>query len=107
MSRVQEAAEETATQTVPAEEADQMGVDDEAEAADSSMTYFTVLLRDRLNSLFECKRINLYWEEAEDHVTIHKTSLAHRLILDAGAYDVSARLLPENLRDGREPHRIR
>ncbi len=95
----QESAEAkgTATLTAAAEDAEQMGVSENAREADSALTYFTVLLRDRLNSLFECKRLNLYWEEAEDHVTVHKTSLAHRLILDAGAYDVSARLLPENL----------
>lgn len=91
-------AKDTATLTAAAEEAEKMGVSEDAREADSALTYFTVLLRDRLNSLFECKRLNLYWEEAEDHVTVHKTSLAHRLILNAGAYDVSARLLPENLR---------
>ena len=91
-------AKDTATLTAAAEEAEKMGVSEEAREADSALTYFTVLLRDRLDSLFECKRLNLYWEEAEDHVTVHKTSLAHRLILSAGAYDVSARLLPENLR---------
>ena len=97
VSRVQEEAEETATQTVPAENADQMGVDDEAEAADSSMTYFTVLIQDRMRSLFECQRANVYWETDEPYRTIYKTSPEHALILAAGAYDVSARLLEENL----------
>ena len=91
-------AEDTATQTVAAQEADEMGVSEDAEEADSAMTFYTVLLQDRLGSLFECKRLNLYWETAEDHVTVHKTSPEHGMILDAGAYDVSARLLPENLR---------
>ena len=90
-------AEETATQTVTAEEAEQMGVSDDAEAADSAMTYYTVLLQDKMGSLFECQRLNVYWETAQDHVTIHKTSPEHTLILNAGCYDVSARLLPENL----------
>ena len=31
-------------------------------------------------------------------MTVHKSSPEHTLILNAGAYDVSARLLPENLR---------
>ncbi|MBQ8953046.1 MAG: hypothetical protein IJ048_02930, partial [Clostridia bacterium] len=97
-SRLDEGAEETATQTVAAQEAEQAGVSEDAEAADSSMTYFTVLLQDRLGSLFECQRANVYWETAEDHVTIFKTSPEHQLILNAGAYDVSARLLQENLR---------
>ena len=92
-----EQAEETAVQTVAAESADQMGVSDDADAADSAMTYFTVLLQDRVGSLFECQRLNAYWETAQDHVTIHKSSPEHTLILNAGCYDVSARLLPENL----------
>ena len=96
--RLNDQAQETAIQTVPAAEADQMGVSEDAEAADSAITYFTVLLQERAGSLFECQRANVYWETAEDHVTIHKTSLEHNLILNAGAYDVSARLLPENLR---------
>jgi hypothetical protein len=95
--RVNEQAEETAVQTVAAETAEQMGVSDDADAADSALTYFTVLLQDRMGSLFECQRLNVYWETVQDHVTIHRTSLEHTLILNAGCYDVSARLLPENL----------
>lgn len=91
-------ARETATQAVAAEEAEQRGVSEDAEAADSALDYFTVLLQDRMGSLFECQRLNVYWETAQDRVTIHKSSLEHTLILNAGCYDVSARLLPENLR---------
>ena len=96
-NQLNDQAAETATQTVAAEEAEQMGVSEDAEAADSAMTYFTVLLQDRMGSLFECQRQNVYWETAQDHVTIHKTSPEHALIVNAGCYDVSARLLPENL----------
>ena len=95
--QVNDRAEETAVRTVAAEVAEQTGVSEDAEAADSALTYFSVLLHDRMGSLFECQRLNLYWETAQDHVTIHKTSPEHTLILDAGCYDVSARLLPENL----------
>ena len=97
VGQVNDQAEETATQTIAAQEAEQMGVSDDADAADSAMTYFTVLLQDRMGSLFECQRLNVYWETDQDHVTIHKTSPEHTLILNAGCYDVSARLLPENL----------
>jgi len=97
-SQLNDEAEETATQTVAAEEAEQMGVSEDAEAAESALTYYTVLLQDKMGSLFECQRMNVYWETAQDHVTIHKTSPEHALILNAGCYDVSARLLPENLR---------
>ena len=72
-------------------------VSPDADEADSALTYFTVLLQDRLESLFECQRLTVYWETEEDHVTVHKTSLEHRLILNAGAYDVSARLTEERL----------
>ena len=96
-SRVNSRAEKTATRTVASEEAGQTGVSEDAEAADSALTYFTVLLQDKTGSLFECQRLNVYWETERDHVTIHKTSPEHALILRAGCYDVSARLLPENL----------
>jgi ABC-type Fe3+-hydroxamate transport system substrate-binding protein len=42
--------------------------------------------------------MNVYWETPEDHLTVFKTSPEHALILEAGAYDVSARLLEGNLR---------
>ena len=98
VAKLNSEAEETATQTVAAEQAEQMGVDENAKEADSAMTYFTVLLQDRMGGLFECQRLYVYWETPEDHVTVFKTSPEHDLILGAGAYDVSARLLEENLR---------
>ena len=91
-------AKETTLQTVSAEQSEQMGVSEDAKEADSAMTYYTTLLQDRTGSLFECQRLSVYWETKEDHVTVFKTSLEHSLILNAGAYDVSARLLEENLR---------
>ena len=96
-AKLNEDAEKTAKQTVPAEEAEQKGVSEDAAEADSAMTYYSVLLQDRMGSLFECQRKNVYWETKEDHVTVFKTSPEHALILNAGAYDVSARLLEANL----------
>lgn len=98
VSRLNSRAEETAVQTVASENAEQMGVAEDAGEADSALTYYTVLLQDRTGSMFECQRAHVYWETAEDHVTIHRSSPEHGWILGAGAYDVSARLLPENLR---------
>ena len=95
--QVQEGAEETAFQTVAAEHAEKRGVAEDAEEAESAMMYFTVLLEDTMGSVFECQRDQLYWENPEDFLTIHKSSPEHEMILKAGAYDVSARLLPENL----------
>lgn len=90
-------ADRSAIQTVSADHAEQMGVSDDADEADSAMVYYTVLLQDHNRSLFECQRLNLYWETAEDLVTVYKNSMEHDLILNAGCYDVSARLLAENL----------
>jgi ABC-type Fe3+-hydroxamate transport system substrate-binding protein len=92
-----EQAEQTVTETVPAEEADQTGVADDAEIADTALFYYQTLLYDRLSSLFECERLYIYWETPEAYRTVFKTSKEHQLILDAGAYDVSAKLLEENL----------
>ena len=93
----EEDAAQTATETLPAEEADRLGADEDAEAADSVLTYYLTLLSDRVGPLFECKRLNVYWETAADHTTVFKSSPEHDLILLAGAYDVSARLLEDNL----------
>ena len=97
-AQTDENADETAEQTVAAPEADRMGVSEDAEEADSAMTYYTVLLQDRLGTLFECQRATAYWETADDHVTVYRTSPEHAMILEAGCYDASARLLAENLK---------
>ena len=92
-----EQADQTVTETVPAEEADQTGAADDAKIADTALFYYQTLLYDRLSSLFECERLYIYWETPEAYRTVFKTSKEHQLILDAGAYDVSAKLLEENL----------
>ena len=97
-ARLDENAADTALRTLAAAQSDRLGISEEAEAADSAITYYDALLRDRLDSLFECKRLYAYWETADDHVTVYKTSPEHGLLLDAGVYDVSARLLAQNLR---------
>ena len=95
--KLKENADDSALLTVPADEAEETGVSEDGEEADSMLEYYTVLLQDRNRSLFECKRLNVYWETPQDHVTIFKTSPEHSMILNAGAYDVSARLMEENL----------
>ena len=47
-------AKEPAFQTVAARETENKGVSEDADKADSAMTYFTVLLEDRGGSLYEC-----------------------------------------------------
>lgn len=94
---LRENAEKDALLTVAAEKADESGVSESGETAESVLKYYTVLLQDRSKSLFECKRQYVYWEKSSDHLTIYKTSSEHRMILNAGAYDVSSRLQEENL----------
>lgn len=96
-SKLKENSEETALLTVPTDEAEESGVSEDGEAAESMLQYYTTLLQDRGRSLFECKRLNVYWETVSDHLTIYKTSPEHQMILGAGSYDVSSRLLRENL----------
>ncbi len=96
--QIREDAEERGRLTVTAEDAEKLGIAEEAAAADSALTYYTVLLEEKIGSLFECQRANCYLETEADHVTCQKTDPEHALILGAGCYDVSARLLPENLR---------
>ncbi|MBQ6175029.1 MAG: hypothetical protein IJK28_10435 [Clostridia bacterium] len=91
------AADETATQIVSAEASDRMGVSPEADEAESAAVYYTVLLRDRLGTLFECKRLTAYLETSADHTTIYRTSPGHALLTEAGVYDASSRLLEQNL----------
>ena len=97
-TQLDDGADEPATMKVAADEAKETGVSEEGQEADSALRYFTTLLQERMGGLYECQRLNVYWESIADHVTIFRTSQEHRLILNAGAYDVSARLLEENLR---------
>ena len=92
-----EHGEQTATETVPADVAENTGTGQDAPAADTVQLYYQTLLDDRLGSLFECERIYVYWETSTDYTTVFKTSAEHRLILHAGAYDVSAKLMEDNL----------
>ena len=94
---IAEDAELETTETVPADEAEQLGTDEEGEVADSMQTYYLTLLDSRLGALFECKRLYVYWETAEEYRTVLNGSREHQIILGAGAYDVSAKLLAENL----------
>ncbi len=92
-----ETGEQTVTVTVPSEEADQLGEAPEEEEAASMQEYYQTLLDDRLGSQFECQRLYVYWETEEDWVTVVKSSPEHQIILNAGGYSVSAKLLEENL----------
>ena len=96
-AQIQSDADQTVTQTISAEEADRLGVNDEAPAADTATYYYTVLLQDRLRSLFECKRLYVYWETTEPYVTIFKDSEEHKMLLGAGAYDVAVKRMADDL----------
>ncbi len=87
-----EGAELALKQTEGADEAEQTGISETAEVADSSLVYYQTLLFTRLGDLFECKRYYVYCETPEDHVTVLKGSNEYELIQLAGAYSVSSKL---------------
>ena len=74
------------------EAAGNTGADESGQTAETALLYYQTLLEDRLSGLFECQRFYIYWETAEDYHTVHKSSDEHQIILNAGAYDVSAKL---------------
>ena len=91
------AAALTATQTLPADEAERLGVSESAPAAETAQRYYAALLQTRLNTLFECKKLNVYIETPAAFVTVYKTSAEHALILAAGGYDVAAKRMENDL----------
>ena len=95
--RLREEGDRSALQTMTDPQADTLGVSHDAEASDSAITYYTVLLSERMKSLFECQRSSVYLETVRDHETVFRASPEHLLILSSGAYDVSSRLMEENL----------
>ena len=91
------AAELAAVKTLPAEEAERLGVSESAPAAETAQRYYTALLQSRLRTLFECKKLNVYIETPESFVTVYKTSAEHALVLAAGGYDVAAKRMENDL----------
>lgn len=89
--RQQTSAELTLTERKPLAEADELAAADEGRVADSVLQYYQTLLMTKANTLFECQRLYVYWETAQDHVTVHKTSVVHTVITLAGGYDVAAK----------------
>lgn len=87
----------TATQTLPADEAERLGVSESAPVAETAQRYYQALLQSRLNTLFECKKLNVYIETPAAFVTVYKTSAEHALLLAAGGYDVAARRMENDL----------
>ncbi len=91
------AAELAAVKTLPADEAERLGVSETAPAAETAQRYYTALLQSRLRTLFECKKLNVYIETPESFVTVYKTSAEHALVLAAGGYDVAAKRMENDL----------
>lgn len=87
----------TATRTLPAEEAERLGVSESAPVAETAQRYYDALLQSRVQTLFECKKLNVYIETPNAFVTVHKTSDEHALVLAAGGYDVAAKRAENDL----------
>lgn len=90
-ARETEAAAMTATEVLTQQEAQRLGVSEEAPQADTVYQYYRTLLESAVGSLFECKRLYVYWETPEDYRTVFKTSPEHGVIVQAGGYDVAAK----------------
>lgn len=97
VSRADEHAERTATRTSWVEQSDRLSASETGELSESALRYYTVLLAERTSSLFECKKLYAYLEMPENYVTIHKTSGMHACLINAGLYDVAARLRENDL----------
>ena len=90
-ARETEAAALTATEVLTQQEAQRLGVSEEAPQADTVYQYYRTLLESAVGSLFECKRLYVYWETPEDYRTVFKTSPEHGVIVQAGGYDVAVK----------------
>lgn len=88
---VTEMADLTATELLAQEEAEKLGVSDEAPQADTTYRYYLAMLESRVSTLFECKRLYLYWETSQKGQTIYKTSPEHEVIRLSGCYDVAVK----------------
>ena len=87
----------TITETLTLQEAEKLGVSEQAPRADTSYQFYQAMLESRLSTLFECERLYVYWETPVDYQTVFKTSDEHSVILLAGGYDVSAKRLEDAL----------
>lgn len=95
--QLEPAAELAAVKTLPAEEAERLGVSESAPVAESAQRYYDALLQSRLRTLFECKKLNVYIETPAAFVTVYKTSAEHAIALAAGGYDVAAKRMENDL----------
>ncbi len=91
------AAELAAVKTLPAEEAERLGVSESAPVAETAQRYYAALLQSRLRTLFECKKQNVYIETQTAFVTVYKASAEHALVLSAGGYDVAGKRMENDL----------
>ena len=90
------AAELAAVKTLPAEEAERLGVSESAPVAETAQRYYAALLQSRLRTLFECKKQNVYIETQAAFITVYKSSAEHALVLSAGGYDVAGQRMALN-----------
>lgn len=86
-----ESAALKAMERLSQQEAERLGISEEAPLADSVFQFYQTLLETKVGSLFECKRLYVYWETPTAYQTVFKTSPEHHVILRAGGYDVAAK----------------
>ena len=95
------AAELAAVCTLPAEEAERLGVSESAPVAETAQRYYAALLQSRLRTLFECKKQNVYIETQTAFITVYKSSAEQ----SAGAFRRGLRR--GRKADGKRPRRGR
>ncbi len=89
---VAEDAEKTVEVFVEAEASEQKAAADDAPAASSMLEYYQALLTSRLESQFECKKFEIYWEKPVEFATVNRASPEQAVITLAGSYNVGVKL---------------
>ncbi|MCR4805917.1 MAG: hypothetical protein K5981_09780 [Clostridia bacterium] len=85
-------AEKTVEVFVEADASEQKAAAEDAPAASSMLEYYQALLTSRLESQFECKKLDIYWETPAAFATVNRQSAEQAIITLAGSYNVGVKL---------------
>ena len=85
-------AEKTVEVFTEADSAQQKAASEDAPAAASTLEYYQALLTSRLESQFECKKLEIYWERPAEFATINRGCPEQAIVTLAGSYNVGVKL---------------
>ena len=88
-------APDEVTETIIAEQKGESTPSEDGSAVGLIIDRNARLLRNGLGALYECQKGYIYFETAEDYITVSKASALHTLILDAGGYNIAEKLQEE------------